>query len=168
MKITYRLEGATELRKAIEALPVGLQHACYGAGFRKAASGVAKRARAAAPVGEGPAYRKGRKGLREKRLFESISVKLIPWHWGGHKVPKSAGIVVARQPHAWLVEHGVRGPHRSRSPQPYLWPAMQETSTISSDFGNGCRTQFRRVVEQIRRGKLSKATARALKLGGGG
>ena len=165
--MSFTVEGATELKHALDALPVGLQHACYGAGFRKAAVGVAKRAREAAPVGEGPAYRKGRKGLREKRLNESISVKLIPWHWDGVKVPKSAGIVVARQPHAWLVEHGVRGPYRSRKPQPYLWPAMQETGTILNDFRAGCATQFRRVVTQIRKGKLSKSTARALRLGVG-
>ena len=167
MKIVYRIEGDEDLKKALGALPIGLQHACYGAGFRQAGAGVARKAKAAAPVGKGIAWRRGRRALREKRLFESIRVRLIPWHWDGRKVPKSAAIVVAEQPHAHLVEIGARGPYKSRKPQPFLWPALQDKAALMTDFKRGAQRQFARVVRQVERGKLTKQTARALRLGGG-
>ena len=164
MKIDYSIDpaDAKALEDALKALPVGLQHACYGAGFKSTGQHVARQARQKAPVGEGIPVTRG--GKVRKRLFESIRVVLIPWHFGGVKVPRSASIVVAEQPHAWLAEHGVRGPHKGREPQPYLMPALNAKTGNLSAFRKGAGRAFGRVVRQINRNKLSKSTARALRL----
>ena len=156
MKIDFNIEGVEVLQKQLQALPIGLQHAVYGAGFKRAAAKVRRVARQRVPVGRGvPITRKGR--IR-KRLRDSIKPKLVGWRWDGRKVPKSAAIVVAEQPHAHLVESGtVKMPAR-----PYLMPALR--SGLSQEFRNGCVRHFARVVKQIDERKLTRATAKALKL----
>ena len=80
MKIDFDIQGVKTLRGQIEALPIGLQHACYGAGFKRAGSKAARIARQRAPVGKGvPLTRKGR--IR-KRLRDSIKVKLVGMEMG--------------------------------------------------------------------------------------
>ena len=151
-----------DVMNALQALPVGLQHACYGAGFRKAGLKVKRLARARAPVGEGiPLTRKGK--IR-KHLRDSIKVKLVGWKWQGKRVPKSAVIVLAEQPHAHLVERGsfVYGKYWKPA-RPFLWPALQNAG-VSREFGRGASREFGKVVKQIRERKLTKTTARALKL----
>ena len=161
MKIGIEYE-AEDVVNALGALPVGLQHACYGAGFRRAGSKVKRLARAKAPVGKGIPLK--RSGAIRKRLRDSIAVKLVSWRWDGRRVPKSAVIVLAEQPHAHLVEKGswVYGKYWVEA-KPFLWPSLQNAD-VSREFARGAARDFGKVVKQIRTKKLTKATARALKL----
>ena len=156
MKIGYDFD-FSQVVKALEALPVGLQHGCYGAGFKAAGNKTRRIARAKAPVGEG--FPLTNKGKPRKRLRDSIEVALVGWHWSGKKVPKSAVVVVAKQPHAHLVEDGtMRMPAR-----PFLYPALK-TGGLVREFKRGASRQFGRVVRQIEQRKLTRATARAIRL----
>ena len=92
MKIGIEYD-AEDLVNALQALPVGLQHACYIAGFRRAGAKVKRLARAKAPVGEGVPLKLS--GAIRKRLRDSIFVKSVSWRWSGRRVPKSAVIVIA-------------------------------------------------------------------------
>ena len=151
-----------DIQNALQALPVGLQHACYGAGFRRAGAKTKRLARAKAPVGEGVPLK--RSGAIRKRLRDSLSVKLVSWRFSGKRVPNSAVIVIAEQPHAHLVELGswVYGKYYV-DPNPFLWPALKN-SNVSREFARGASGKFAKVVKQIRTRKLTRATARALKL----
>ena len=168
MKVGYELLGPDgskdpkalrQMQDALNALPIGLQYACYGAGFKQAGTKTRRLARAMCPPGKRPPIT--RKGRIRKRLRDSIRVKLVSWRWRGRKVPKSAVVVLALMPHAHLVERGVK--HWKDGPRPFLEPAL-EAGGLADEFRKGCQRQFGKVVDQVRRRKLTKATARALKL----
>ena len=169
MKIAYELSGPDKktdrdanrkVLDALNALPIGLQHACYGSGFKRSGMKVKRVARQLCPPGppEGLVSRKGRTRLH---LRDSIRVVLVGWRWRGAKVPRSAVVVVAQQPHAHLIERGTK--RWKKGPRPFLMPAM-ESSNLLEEFRAGAARQFGVVVKQIRERKLNRKTAAALRL----
>ena len=169
MKIAYEILGPNgekdpdalqTMRDALNAMPVGVTHAVVGAGFKRAGDRVKRMARAMCPPGK-LSRLVSRKGRIRKRLRDSIKVFLVGWRWLGIKVPRSAVVVVAQQPHAHLVERGVK--HWKAGPRPFLWPAM-ESSNLVEEFRAGAARQFGSVIKQIRARKLNRKTAAALRL----
>ena len=152
-------DAGRHIRNALEALPPALEHGCYGAGFMAAGRKTRRIARAKCPPGKGPA--KTRKGKDRKRLRDSIRVRLVGWRWRGKKVPRSAVIVVAEQPHAHLIEKGTK--RWKAGPRPFLMPAL-ESSGLNDEFVAGCRKRFGKIVKQIESRKMTKSTARAIRL----
>ena len=159
MKVGYDFEGDADLRKALNALPVGLQHAVYGAGFKRAGAKTKRVARTLCPPGTGT--RVTRKGRIRMRLRDTILVRLVGWRWRGRKVPRSAVVVVAASPHAHLIEGGTK--RWKKGPRPFLMPALK-TGGLAAEFRKGCAKHFGVTVRQIRERKLTRATARALRL----
>lgn len=169
MKIGYELFGPDgksdpkaleQMRHALNALPVGVTHAVVGAGFKKAGAKTKRVARSMCPPGpkEGLVSRKGR--IR-RHLRDSIFVRLVGWRWRGRKVPKSAVVVVAAQPHAHLIERGTK--RWKKGPRPFLEPAMEQ-SNLLQEFKAGAQRHLGKVIKQIETRKLTRQTARTLRL----
>ena len=168
MRIAYEaklLDGTKDtnagrhIRDALEALPPALEHGCYGAGFLAAGRKTRRIARSLCPPGKGPA--KTRKGKDRKRLRDSIRVRLVGWRWRGRRVPRSAVIVIAEQPHAHLIERGTK--RWKEGPRPFLEPAI-ESSGLNEEFVRGCQKQFGKIARQIYSRRMTRKTARAIRL----
>ena len=148
-----------DIRNALEALPPALEHGCYGAGFMVAGRKAKRVARSLCPPGKGrPTTRKGKD---RKHLRDSIRVRPVGWRWRGKKVPKSAVVIVAEQPHAHLIELGTK--RWKEGPRPFLYPAL-ESGGLNEAFVAGARKHFGKVVRQIESRKLTRTTARAIRL----
>ena len=169
MKIGYELFGPDgksdpkaleHLRNALNALPVGVTHAVVGAGFRKAGMKTRRVARSMCPPGP-KAGLVSRKGRIRRHLRDSIFVRLVGWRWRGRKVPKSAVVVVAAQPHAHLIERGTK--RWKKGPRPFLEPAMEQ-SNLLQEFKAGAQRHLGKVIKQIETRKLTRQTARTLRL----
>lgn len=149
-------DAGRNIRDALEALPPALEHGCYGAGFLVAGRKAKRVARTLCPRAP-----KTRKGADRKHLRDSIRVRLVGWRWRGRKVPKSAVVVVAEQPHAHLIELGTK--RWKGGPRPFLYAAL-ESGGLAEAFVLGARRHFGKVVRQIESKKLTRTTARAIRL----
>lgn len=171
MKIGYELFGPDgksdpkaleQMRHALNALPVGVTHAVVGAGFKKAGAKTRRVARSMCPPGKGGLERLvSKKGRPRLPLRDSIFVRLVGWRWRGRKVPKSAVVVVAAQPHAHLIERGTK--RWKKGPRPFLEPAMEQ-SNLLQEFKAGAQRHLGKVIKQIETKKLTRQTARQLRL----
>ena len=157
MKIVYTVEGFDATRKKLAALPVGIQADVIGDGLYAAARKAASKSKRLAPVGKGLA--RTSKGKPRRRLRDSIKAHRVSWRWGGEKVPRSASIVVAEQPHAHLVE---RGTVRMKA-RPFLEPPMRQGSVLMEAVRAGTTRSFTRLVKRLEAGKLRARERRAFR-----
>ena len=169
MKIGYEIFGPDgkrdpkalqQMRDALNALPVGVTHAVVGAGFRQAGLKTRRIARQLCPPGP-PEGLVSRKGRIRRHLRDSIKVQLVGWRWRGRKVPRSAVVVVAYQPHAHLIERGTK--RWKKGPRPFLEPAMAQGNLLE-EFQRGASKHLGKTIKQIEARKLTRTTARSLRL----
>lgn len=140
-----------ETRKKLAALPAGLQADVYGDGFYEQAKRAARKSRRLVlPRGEGPA--KTPSGKPRRHLAKSIRAIRVAWRYAGVKVPRSAAIVLAEQPHAHLIEKGTE--RWKRGPRPYLEPPMKDAAMLLDGFRVGTAKSFRNLIRRLESGKL--------------
>ena len=140
-------------------MPAAFQAGVYGDGLFNAARRASRRAASAAP--RSPGDSNTRTGKPRKHLADSIRAVRVAWKFGGERVPKSAAIVLAEQPHAHLVE---RGTVRMRA-RPFLEPAIRSQSVLS-DFRTGAGRSFARTARRLETGKLTARERKAARAAG--
>ena len=146
-------------RTKLAALPAGMQSMVYGAGLLEVAKKAAIKSKRLAPLGDNPPVTT--KGKPRLRLRYSIKAQSIGWHWGGEKVPKSAAIVIAGQPHAILIESGFthyRSGKRADT-EPFLEPPMKDAG-LMMDFERGASKAFVRLAKRFEKGRLTSRERR--------
>ena len=162
MKIEIKPHGETfkQVRRRLAALPVGCQADVYGEGFIAAARKSRLKSKRLCPVGT--AEPRTRAGNPRRRLRDSIRAVRVGWKWDGVRVPKSAAIVVAEQPHAHLVE---KGTVRTRK-HPFLAPPLKDGGGLNEAFRTGCAKSFVRLVNRLESSRLRARERRAFRTGG--
>ena len=139
------------VRRRLRALPPILEAECYGFGMLNAARGVARVSRQLCNVG--PPDPRTNAGKPRRHLRDSIRAIPIAWRWGGRKVPRSAAIVLAEQPHAHFLERGsfnVRTGRRNRA-YPFLEPPMRDSARLLKLFKSGAGAQLPRALRKLAR-----------------
>ena len=160
MKIAITPEGFDDLRKKLSALPAGCQSDVYGDGFITAArKSAAKSRRLVLPRGKGAPLT--RKGKPRRHLADSIRAVRVSWRWGGEKVPRSAALVLAQQPHAHLIEKGTT--RWKKGPRPFLSPPLKDSTSLMEGFRVGCGRSFGRLVKRLESGKLKARERKAFR-----
>ena len=160
MRIAITAVDFDETKKKLGALPAGCQSDVYGDGFYEQAKRSAKKSkRLVLPRGKGPP--RTSKGKPRRHLADSIKAIRVSWRWGGVKVPKSAAIVLAQQPHAHLIEKGTR--RWKKGPRPFLGPPLKQTAALMEGFRIGTAKSFRRLVARLEKGKLTARERRAFR-----
>lgn len=150
MRIAIQPQEFDETRKKLSALPAGCQSEVYGDGMYEAAKKSAlKSRRLVLPRGKGLTVR----GLPRRHLANSIKAIRVSWRFGGEKVPRSAAIVLAEQPHAHLIERGtVRW---KKGPRPFLAPPLRDAATLMGAVRLGSAKSFRRLIDNMNEGRLT-------------
>ena len=158
MKIAYSVEGFDETRKKLAALPAGVQADVIGDGLYAAARKAARKSkRLVLPRSTGtPTTNKGKP---RRHLADSIRAVRVSWRWGGEKVPRSAAIVVAEQPHAHLLE---KGTVRMKA-RPFLAPPLKQSAVLMEAVRAGTTRSFDRLVKRLESGKLRARERRAFR-----
>lgn len=143
-----------EIGKRMAAMPLALQTEVYGKGFIAAAKQAARKARTLCPpFGKHPPVTN--QGKPRRHLRDSIFAVPVSWHWAGRRIRNSAAIVVAEQPHAYLVENSKSGP--------YLEPALQDGMAINQNFKIGAGRAFNRTIRQLEKGRYTGRLRRIFK-----
>ena len=152
MKIDYDHD-FKQVRERLAAMPSALQADVYGKALTFAARKARTRARQLCPTGKGPALTL--RGTPRRRLRDSILVKTVAWKWDGVRVPRSAALLIAEQPHAHLVE---KGTVRTKA-SPFLEPSVK--TGLLPAFQHGARSNFTRLIQRLEAGRLTARERRA-------
>ena len=160
MKLAITPVDFDETRKKLAALPAGLQADVYGDGMIAAARRAARKSRRLVlPRGKSPPLT--RKGKPRRHLADSIRAVRVGWRFGGVKVPKSAAIVIAEQPHAHLIEKGTV--RMKGGPRPFLEPPLKEGAALMGEVRVGTARSFNRLIKRLESGRLRARERRAFR-----